>query len=114
VPRIKNVNPSTMTLIVMLMVDMRMTVGATLGFERRLYLNDLTAQPNDHRPQHMVRQQPQALFTNLQRNMSITDVIRNPGQLLCICSAHFKKCFELSLHRDDSTIVELKSGSVAQ
>ena len=59
VPRIKNVNPSTMTLIVMLMVDMRMTVGATLGFERRLYLNDLTAQPNDHRAEHMVRQKPQ-------------------------------------------------------
>jgi hypothetical protein len=96
-----------MTLIVMLMVDMRMTVGATLGFERRLYLNDLTAQPNDHRAEHMVRQKPQACFANLQRNMSITDVIRNSGELLGVRGAHFKKRFKLSLDRDDPTIVEL-------
>ena len=106
-PGIKNVNPSTVPLIVMLMVDMRMTVGATLWFERRLHLGHLSAQPNDHCTKHMVGQQPQARLTNLQRNMSITDVISNPGQLLCISSTHFKKCFELGLHRDDPTVVEL-------
>ena len=49
VPRIKNVNPSTMPLIIVLMVNMRMTVCTTLGLERGLHLDNLPAQPNDHR-----------------------------------------------------------------
>ena len=39
--------------------------------------------------------------------MSIAHVIRNSGELLGIHGAHFKKCFKLSLHRDDPAIVEL-------
>ena len=46
--------------------------------------------------------------------MSITDVIGNPGKLLGITGPHFKERLKLGLNRDDPTIVELKSGSVAQ
>jgi hypothetical protein len=114
VPSIKNVNPSAMALVIVLMMNMRMAIRATLGFERGLYLNHLGAQSNDHRAQHMVGQQPQAGLANLQRNMSITDVIGNPGKLLGISGPHFKERLKLGLNRDDPTIVELKSGSVAQ
>jgi hypothetical protein len=96
-----------MPLIIVLMVHMRMTIRTTLGLERGLHLDNLPAQPNDHRAEHMVRQKPQACFANLQRNMSITDVIRNSGELLGVRGAHFKKRFKLSLDRDDPTIVEL-------
>jgi hypothetical protein len=114
VTHIKNVNPSTMALIVVLMVHMRMTVGATFRLKRGLHLDHLRAQTNDHRAQHMIRQEPHAGFANLQRNMSIANVISNSGQLLRISSAHFKKRFELGLDCNDPTIVELKSGPVAQ
>jgi len=114
VPRIKNVNPSTMALIIVLMVHMRMTICTTLGLKRGLHLDNLPAQPNDHRAEHMVRQKPQASFANLQQNMSITDVIGNPSQLMGVRGAHFEKRFKLSLDRDDPTIVELQSGPVTQ
>jgi hypothetical protein len=91
VPSIKNVNPSTMALIIVLMMHMRMAIGASLGFERSLHLNHLAAQTDDHRAKHMVGQQPQTGLANLQRNMSITNVISNSGQFLRISGAHFKE-----------------------
>jgi hypothetical protein len=96
-----------MPLIIVLMVHMRVTIRTTLGLERGLHLDNLPAQPNDHRAEHMVRQKPQACFANLQRNMSIAHVISNPSQFLGVRGAHFKKRFKLSLDRDDPTIVEL-------
>jgi len=103
-----------MALIIMLMMHMRMTIRTTLGLECGLHLDNLPAQPNDHRAEHMVRQKPQASFANLQRNMSIAHVISNPSQFLGVCGAHFEKRFKLSLDRDDPTIVELQSGPVTQ
>jgi hypothetical protein len=48
-----------MPLIIVLMVHMRMTIRTTLGLKRGLHLDNLPAQPNDHRAEHMVRQKPQ-------------------------------------------------------
>ena len=103
-----------MALIIVLMVDVRMTISPTLGLEGRLHLLNLPTQSQHHRSQHMVGQQPQTVFSDLQRHMPISDMVGDSRQFLSVLSTHFEQGLELCLDRDHTAIIELESGAMTQ
>jgi len=103
-PRIEHMDAPAMPLIIMLMVHMAVAIGARLWLKAFTDPMHMAAEPFDHRLQHMVGQQPQPAGPDLNRHMSIADVIRDPGQLQRIVGMHFEQVFGGRLDCDHTAI----------
>lgn len=101
---IKDMNPPTMALIIMLMMHMAVPVSAGLRLEPLADPMHMTAETFDHGLQHMVGQQAQKTMAYLQGYVPIADVVRNPRQSRRIVRMDFQQFFSRSLHGHDPTV----------
>ena len=102
--RIKDVDTSTVTLVIMLVMDMAVAIRPGLRLKALTHTMHMPSEAFDHRLQHMVGQQTQESIAHLQRDMPIADVIcdaRQCGRIVCM---HFQQIFRRRLDRDHSTV----------
>jgi len=111
---IKDMDPPTVALIIMGMVNMAVPVSTRLGLKTLIHFTDRTAEPLDHGLQHMVGQQSQPARAHLHRYMPIADVIGNTGQLRGIAGPNFHQGLGSSLDRNHAAVFEQQTIAMAQ
>lgn len=81
-------------------------IGAPGGLERFLDIADISAQPLQHGPDHMIPQDQNAAFLNLGRKMPVAEMPGKFDQMQRIARLYLEKFFRRSLHLDRIAIVE--------
>ncbi len=81
-------------------------VGAALGIERRLDLDDSGAEALHHRLDHVVAPDPQTLGHDLGRQMPIAEMPGDPNQMQRIGAADFEQRLGRGDHFDQPAVLE--------
>jgi hypothetical protein len=89
---------------------MRMTtVGAGLGLERSVFDTHVEAETSHHVIEHMIVLIANESGANLQRDVSIAEVITDSRELPGICGANSRYAFRRCHHFDDPSILAEQS-----
>jgi hypothetical protein len=89
-------------------------VGAALGIERRLDLDDSGPEALHHRFDHMVAPDPQALGHDLGRQMPIAEMPGDPNQMQWIGAADLDQRLGRGDHFDQPAVLEHQRIAAAQ
>ena len=108
------VNLAAVACVIMGMMHMTVPVRAAFRLKAAAHFGNSTAQPFDHRTKHMVRQHQQMIVCNLQRYVTIANVIRDARELRDITRAHFMQRFVRRNDFDDTTILQCQFVAVAK
>ena len=108
-----------MAVIVRVIVTMRVAflrrrVGAALGIERRLDLDDARAEPLHHRLDDVVAADAQALGHDLGRQMAVAEVPGQPHQVQRIGAADFQQRLGRRHHLDQAAVFQRQRIAAAQ
>lgn len=89
-------------------------IGAALGIERRLDLDDACAEPLHHRLDDVVAPDPQALWHDLGWQMTIAEMPADPHQVLRIVAANLDQRLRRRHHLDEASILQHQRVTAAQ
>lgn len=81
-------------------------ISASGRLERLLDITDISAQPLQHGPDHMITQDQNAAFLNLGRKMPVTEMPGKFDQMQRIARLYLEKLLRCRLHLDRIAIVE--------
>jgi hypothetical protein len=94
---------------------MRMaSIGAALGIEWRLDLDDAGAEPLHHRFDDVVAADAQALWHDLRRQMTVAEMPGDPNQMQRIVAPDFGERLRCGDHLDQPAILEHQRVATAQ
>ena len=89
-------------------------IGAALGVERRLDLDDPRAQPLHHRLDDVIAPDPQPPCRDLGRQMAVAEMPGDPHQMLRIPAADLRQRLRRRHHLDQPAILEHQRVTAAQ
>ena len=89
-------------------------IGAALGIERRLDLEDAGPQPLHHRLDDMVAADAQSLRHDLGRQMPVAEMPRDPDQMMRIAAADFEQRLGRGDHFDQAAVLQHQRIAAAQ
>jgi hypothetical protein len=89
-------------------------IGAAFGIEWRLDLNDARAKPFDHRLDDVIATDAQAFACDLGRQVPVTEVPRDPDQIVRIAAANFDERFGRGDDLDQPSVVQHEGITAAQ
>ena len=81
-------------------------IGAALGIERRLDLDDSRAQPLHHRLDDVIPADAQPLPHDLRRQMAVAEMPGDADQMLRIIAADFRQRFRRSHHFNQTAVFQ--------
>src|SRR5690606_5277288 len=102
------VDAAAMALVVVLVVDMAVSVGAAFRLEAAGHRLHPAPEALDHRSQYMVWQDPQPAVADLDRDMAVADMIGNARKLRGTGRSHFKQFLVACFERNHPAILELQ------
>jgi len=94
------------TVLLMRMTMRRAGIGAALGIEWRLDLDDAGAQPFDHRLDDVIAADAQALGHDLGRQMTIAEMPGDPDQMMRVASLDLEQRLRRRHHLDKPAILQ--------
>jgi hypothetical protein len=89
------------------------SVSAAFGLERDLQLYEICSKTNEHILDHVVRPNAKNLFSNLGRQMPISQMPRKARQLIRIFMSDFDNELRRSLNLEPCTIFKLQAISIS-
>ena len=89
-------------------------IGAALGIERRLDLDDARAQPLHHRLDNVIAPDPQTVAHDLRRQMAVAEMPGEPREGGCVASANLDQVLVGRLHLDEATLLQLEAIATVQ
>jgi len=95
-------------------VAMLTLIGARLGLEGRMALDNPCAETFGKLSQHHIVGDPQPAFSDLQRYMAIAQMISNPDPLLRIVAHDVDHGFGLRAHTHDAAIFRNQQIAITQ
>jgi hypothetical protein len=88
-------------------------VSAAFGLETDLHLYEIRSKTDEHILDHVVRPNAKNLFSNLSRQMPISQMPRKARQLIGIFMSDFDNELRRSLNLEPSTIFKLQAISIS-
>ena len=89
-------------------------IGATLGVERRLDLDDARAEPLHHRLDDVVAPDTQAFRHDLGRQMAVAEMPADPHQMLRVVAANLDQRLGCGHHLDQPAVLQHQRVAAAQ
>src|SRR5215475_15769660 len=81
-------------------------IGAAFGLERRCDRRQRRAEFLQHRLQHVIASQPQALADDLHVDVTIAEMPGEPCELVGVSGRHFDQLFRRRNHTYDAPVIE--------
>src|SRR6185437_10971000 len=102
------------TMPFMRMTMRRSGIGATLGIERRLDLDDACAEPLHHRLDDVIPADAQSLRHELRRQMAVAEMPGDPDQVMRIAALDLEQRLGRRHHLDQPAVLEHQRVAAAQ